>query len=83
MESNYGTAGIELLAAAWSTGVSAAVVCLLGIVLLFVSGEMGTLGAAALALMGLGAIGELLPIVRARQASKAGRLWRDGRAFQR
>jgi hypothetical protein len=83
MESNYGTEGIELMAAGWGAGVVAAIVLLLGIVLLLISSSQGSLGVAALGLIGVGAAGEVLPLVRARQASRAGRLWRNGRAFQR
>lgn len=83
MQANYGTEGIELLAAGWSTGMGAAIVLLVGILLLFVSGTHGSLGLAAFALIGVGAVSEMLPLVRARQAAKAGRVWRGERKFQR
>ena len=83
LEGNYGPEGMTLLSAAIMWGLAGVLVGFLGIVLLFSSGDHGSLLTAGYALLCVGILLELSSVARAVQAVYSGRRFRNGRPFVR
>jgi hypothetical protein len=83
LESNYGPVGLPLLGAAIASALPAAVLALAVFVLIFVSGEKGTLWEITLGIMGLVLVLVVLVWFRCWQCARAGKKFRAGRPFSR
>lgn len=81
IEQNYGPAGITLMAAGLSSALPGQLIGCIGIVLLLVSGNHGSLPWIGFALMGLGVLLVVLGSMRYIQGSKVGRKFRGDRPF--
>lgn len=78
---NYGTDGARLLMAAVADGLFGGVIVWVGVALyIFTSGPASVAG-ICIAAIGCGTV--MLAVVRAAQASRAGKAYRGGRPFQR
>ena len=81
IEQNYGPEGITLIAAGLSSVLPGQLIGCIGIVLLLVSGDRGSLPLIGYSLMGLGVLLVVLGSMRYIQGSKAGRRFRGDRPF--
>jgi len=81
IEQNYGPEGIALMAAGLFTALPGQLIGCIGIVLLLVSGDHGSLPGIGYSLMGLGVLLVVPGSMRYIQGSKAGRQFREDRPF--
>jgi len=77
LHETYGEVGFSLLVAATCGTFGAGVVMVLGVIVLFASGPLGTSERAGYWVIALGYMLQILPVVRMVQTSRAGRAYRS------